>query len=75
MTRLPRIAPLAVVIAVVVTTPAVAKRPPAAPEPPCAQGVSSIGPAVLIDGHLQPDLSDLTAHVEACLPERPAPSP
>jgi hypothetical protein len=52
---------LAALAAVVVAVTA------AAAPPACTHGVSSVGPAVFVNGHLANDQSDLTPHTEACL--------
>ncbi len=39
----------------------------AAATPPCAHGASSVGPVVLVNGHLAQQRSDLTPHATACL--------
>jgi hypothetical protein len=33
----------------------------------CTHGASSVGPAVLVNGRLATDRSDLSAHTQACL--------
>jgi len=62
--RLLRLALLAtVLVAVCVATSAAG----ASPSPTCTYGVSSVGPAVLIEGQLAVDQSDLTPATAACL--------
>ena len=39
----------------------------AAPPPACHEGASSLGPAVLVNGHLNRQQSDLTPETDACL--------
>lgn len=46
---------------------------PAAPT--CDEGTSSVGPAVLIDGHLDRQQSDLTPRSDACLGPRAGHAP
>jgi hypothetical protein len=41
---------------------------PAAGGPACTSGASSVGPAVLVHGHLDRDKSDLDPHLRACVP-------
>jgi hypothetical protein len=60
MTRLIDLALLGAVVAVVVAVTAAA-----APRA-CTHGTSSIGPAVLINGHLVRPQSDLTPHTATC---------
>jgi hypothetical protein len=51
----------AVVVAVFVVTAA------AGASSTCTYGVSSVGPAVLVNGQLATGQSDLTPHTESCL--------
>lgn len=60
--RLFRLALLAALIAVVVVATA------AAIPPACTGGISSVGPAVLVHGHLDRGKSDLEPHRRACVP-------
>jgi hypothetical protein len=59
--RLLRLALLAGLIAAVVVATA------AAGPAPCKRGVSSVGPVVLTNGHLDRQRSELTPHTENCL--------
>ena len=61
MARLIQLALCGVLVAVVVVVTA-----SAAPVR-CTHATSSIGPAVLIDGHLARGQSDLTPHTAACI--------
>lgn len=61
-TRLLRLALLGVAVALVLAVTAAA-----GPSRECIQGASSVGPAVLINGHLVRDRSDLTPQAEACV--------
>jgi len=60
-TRLVQLALLGILLALVLVVTA------AAAPPACTQGASSVGPAVLIDGHLVRQRSDLTPHTVPCL--------
>jgi hypothetical protein len=60
-TRLLRLALLGVAVALVLAVAAAA-----GPSRDCTHGTSSVGPAVLINGHLVHDQSDLTPHGKAC---------
>jgi hypothetical protein len=63
MVRLVRLALLAVFIAATALVTTAAAGPPA-----CTHGVSSVGPAVVVNGHLARNQSDLTPHAESCVP-------
>ena len=52
----------AILVAIVFVTPA------AGAPSPCMHGSSSVGPAVLLHGHLAKRQSDLVPHADACLP-------
>jgi hypothetical protein len=63
--RLFRLALLAaILVAVIVVTSA------GGASPKCTAGVSSVGPAVLVNGQLATDQSDLTPVTQACLQEQ-----
>jgi len=66
-TRLIQLALLGVLVAMVLVMTA------AATPPACTEGASSVGPAVLINGHLDRPRSDLRPHTDLCLdkPEHP----
>ena len=73
-TRLLRLALFGVAVALVLAVTAAA-----GPSRDCTHGTSSVGPAVLINGHLMHTQSDLTPHGDACVragrgPERSATS-
>jgi hypothetical protein len=61
--RLVWLALLAALIAVVVAATAAGDRPH------CTHGVSSVGPVVLVHGHLDRRRSELTPHTQTCLPQ------
>lgn len=63
LTRLLRLALLAALVALVVVLTAAA-----GPPRDCTHGASSVGPAVLIKGHLAHQRSDLTPRTDPCLP-------
>jgi hypothetical protein len=60
---------LALLAALLVTVAVVTSTGGASAAGNCTSGVSSVGPAVLVDGQLAADQSDLTPSTEACLPD------
>ena len=69
MARLIQLALLGVLVTVAVTVTA------AAAPARCTYGVSAVGPAVVINGELAHDQSDLTAHTTACVSRAPVERP
>jgi hypothetical protein len=60
-TRLLRLALFVAAVALVLAVTAAA-----GPPRDCTHGTSSVGPAVLVNGHLVHNESDLTPHAKAC---------